>query len=197
MNEQNQPTILYGGAFNPPTKAHAAILDALAEHARGENADVWLLPSGNRRDKAIETDMSVRISYLYALFASGNMAGIDVRIEPCELRSDAPTETFVTHEYLGERYPDREFAWVFGSDSVNAMRQWRRGSWLLEHLRMIVIERPGHPLSEAPRRCQILKLGEMAVSSTDVRARLHDGSPVDDLVPPPVIGVLRQAGALA
>lgn len=197
MNTEKVPTILYGGAFNPPTKAHAMILDALADHARQTHADVWLLPSGNRRDKTITADTRTRLSYMHALFASVDTTGIETNIESCELLSELPTETVDTHMRLQKRHPEREFSWVFGSDSVNTMRQWHRGSWLLEHLRMIVIERPGYPLVEQPKRREILQLGAMAVSSTDVRARLHGGASVDDLVPPPVVGVLRQAGMLA
>ncbi len=196
MQEVPKRTILYGGAFNPPTKAHAAIVRGLAEIARSDDSDLWLMPSGDRHDKVIATDLGIRTAYLYALLASGETHGVTTHIETYELELAEPTETYATHRHLSQRYPDREFAWVFGSDSVNTMRQWRRGSWLLEHLDLIIIERPGYELSESPRRHQLLKLGEMAVSSTDVRRRILEGSDIEDLVPLPVIGVLKQNGAL-
>lgn len=196
MNTEPKQTILYGGAFNPPTKAHATIVKALAEIARQEDADLWLMPSGERYDKSILADLAIRTAYVHALLASGETHGVDTRIESYELVGSEPTETFRTNQYLEDQHPDRRFTWVFGSDSVNTMRQWRRGAWLLEHMDMIIIERPGFELTETPTRHRVLQLGEMAMSSSDVRRRIIEGSDIQSLVPAPVIGVLRQTGIL-
>ena len=62
---------------------------------------------------------------------------------------------------------------------------------------MIIIERPGYALTEKPSRHRILKLGEMAISSSEVRQRITEGADIECLVPEPVVGVLRQNGILA
>ena len=36
---RKKETIIYGGAFNPPTLAHKAILDASADYAQTRQAD--------------------------------------------------------------------------------------------------------------------------------------------------------------
>lgn len=197
MNTELKQTIIYGGAFNPPTEAHAAIVKGLAEMARQDQADLWLMPSGERHDKSILADLAIRTAYIHALLASGETQEVDTYIEKYELMSTEKTETFTTNEYLAERYPDRHFTWVFGSDSVNTMRHWRRGAWLLKHIDMIIIERPGYALTEKPSRHRILKLGEMAISSSEVRQRITEGADIEGLVPAPVVGVLRQNGILA
>lgn len=197
MNTELKQTIIYGGAFNPPTEAHAAIVKGLAEMARQDQADLWLMPSGERHDKSILADLAIRTAYIHALLASGETQEVDTYIEKYELMSTGKTETFTTNEYLTERYPDRHFTWVFGSDSVNTMRHWRRGAWLLKHIDMIIIERPGYALTEKPSRHRILKLGEMAISSSEVRQRITEGADIEGLVPAPVVGVLRQNGILA
>src|SRR5690349_13293782 len=133
MNYELKQTILYGGAFNPPTNAHAAIVRELAELARHENADLWVMPSGERRDKTILADVAIRTAYVHALLASGETYGVDTKIEQYELTNPETTETFQTNRHLEQRYPDRRFTWVFGSDSVNSMSQWRGGEWLLRH----------------------------------------------------------------
>lgn len=196
MDHEPRQTILYGGAFNPPTVAHATIVKGLAEIARHQEADLWLMPSGERQDKMIMAELAIRTAYVHALLASGETHGVDTRIERYELERTEPTETFLTNRYLEQRHPDRRFTWVFGSDSVNSMRNWRNGAWLLEYIDMIVVERPGHELAETPKHHTVLKLGEMAVSSSEVRRRLVEGSEIDSLVPAPVIGVLRQTGQL-
>ena len=196
MNEEPRQTILYGGAFNPPTVAHAAIVKELAAIARMEDADLWLMPSGERRDKTILAERAIRTAYVQALLDSGETDGVGTRIETYELERTLATETFMTNRYLEERHPDRRFTWVFGSDSVNTMRQWRRGAWLLDHMDMIVVERPGYILTETPARHRVLQLGEMAVSSSEVRRLIDEGGEIDSLVPEAVIGVLRQTGLL-
>lgn len=196
MNKESRQTILYGGAFNPPTVAHAAIVKELAAIARIEDADLWLMPSGERRDKTILAERAIRTAYVQALLDSGETDGVGTRIETYELERTLTTETFMTNRYLEERHPDRRFTWVFGSDSVNTMRQWRRGAWLLDHMDMIVVERPGYILTETPARHRVLQLGEMAVSSSEVRRLIDEGGEIDSLVPEAVIGVLRQTGLL-
>ena len=71
------------------------------------------------------------------------------------------------------------------------------GAWLLEHLDMIIIERPGYELTETPRQYRSVRLGEMAMSSSEVRRRIIEGSEIDSLVPARVIDVLRQTGVLS
>lgn len=197
MNKEPKQTILYGGAFNPPTKAHAAIVKDLAEMARQDDADLWLMPSGERHDKSILADLAIRTAYVQALLDCGDTHDVDMRIEDYELLKPDTTETFTTNSYLEQQYPDRRFTWVFGSDSVNTMRRWRRGAWLLEHLDMIIIERPGYELTETPRQYRSVRLGEMAMSSSEVRRRIIEGSEIDSLVPARVIDVLRQTGVLS
>lgn len=54
MEKSNRPeTIIYGGAFNPPTLSHVAILQAVLEFAEPTQSEVWVMPSGTRLDKAI------------------------------------------------------------------------------------------------------------------------------------------------
>lgn len=180
---KQKETIIYGGAFNPPTRAHQTILQACADRAGQSGADVWLLPSGERRDKHIDVNRGRRLQLCAALCLDIVTTGETLlRVEEQELDRIKPTETIDTVRQLGESYPDRQFTWVFGSDSLQTMSQWEDGAWMLENLSMAIVERPGYPALQLGRRAVRLNVDPLDVSSTQVRQRLAECRPIEDLV---------------
>lgn len=184
-------TIVYGGAFNPPTRAHQAIVQACVDYAEPRGADVWIMPSGSRLDKQIETSRERRLAFVRALASDVLVKTVRIAIETSELDRHVPTETIDTVREMNERYPARQFVWVFGSDSVATMPSWKNGEWLVDTLPMLVIERPGTPVQELGKNAVRLKVAAGEMSSTAVRERLATYAPISDLVPPTVEQMLR------
>jgi nicotinate-nucleotide adenylyltransferase len=167
--------ILYGGAFNPPTIAHTKVLEACIAYADTIDAEVWLLPSGTRKDKSIITTHGDRLELAEALVRSAN--GKD-RVKICAYELDRPglTQTHVTRSHLRESYPDTEFIWVFGSDSIVSMRSlWIEGDRLWNELEMLIVRRPGCPLGDLPPKAEVLEIETQNVSSTLVRECIQSG----------------------
>lgn len=190
-HETRKDTIIYGGAFNPPTRAHQAILQACVDHAEQSNADVWILPSGNRTDKTIERSREDRLRMLDALINDVISRTVSINVDTSELDKTERTETFDTVLHFDQSYPDRKFIWVFGSDSVQTMPDWDMGEWLVNNLPMLVVERPGTPITELGRYATRLPVDTIETSSTEVRNRLAAHQPVDDLVTPSVLSCLQ------
>jgi nicotinate-nucleotide adenylyltransferase len=198
--ERNEPeqkkieTIIYGGAFNPPTLAHVAILNACAGYARTSDAEsqkeIWVMPSGDRSDKTIGVETDRRLRYVEAMIADAD-AG-DIRILPVttELERTCAIETYDTVMELEQSHPDRSFTWVFGADSTETMAEWKQGDWLLENLRMLAVERVGSSVNPLAKRALALTVPSLAVSSTMVRQRMTNGDSLDDLVSPHVLALL-------
>lgn len=179
---EQRETVIYGGAFNPPTRAHQAIVQACVEYAEPKNADVWLLPSASRTDKQIEVAFERRIELCEALLADVMTRTVEVHVEPMELNRGVQTETYDTVRELEQLYPDRHFTWVFGADSVATMHTWDHGKWLQEELSMLVINRPGVVMQQLGNHATHLAVDAGPFSSTALRQRIHDGDPFDDLV---------------
>lgn len=179
-------TIVYGGAFNPPTLAHVAILKACFEHAAKVQADVWVMPSGDRLDKTIEAPRSRRLEYIDALINDADDAGFGAEVHNLELDRKVSVETIDTLRELEATYPDRTFTFVFGADSTETMAEWKGGDELLERLSMLVIERYGSTVNPLAKNVTRLSVKTPAVSSTQVRERMQTGAPVIDLVSPSV-----------
>lgn len=181
---QRLETIVYGGAFNPPTLAHLAILQACIDYARPRGADVWIMPSGVRTDKPDAIDHQKRLTYVHAMVDDVNTDGVTTYIYTKELERTIPVETFDTVLELDDEYPEREFTWVFGADSTETMADWREGEWLLENLSMLVLERDGHTINPLAKRATALTIPHFTISSTDVRNGLAEGKDVSQLVSP-------------
>lgn len=182
-------TIIYGGAFNPPTIAHQEILQACVEYARG--GEVWLLPSASRADKEIDVSVTRRIALCEALARDVVRGTVDVKVETSEIVRGVLTETYDTVQEFTARYPDRHFRWVFGSDSVATMPTWHGGEWLQEHLPLLVVERPGYPAVQLGRNAIKLDVTPPDTSSTELRRRIADREYYEELVGSEVAQILR------
>lgn len=188
--ENSKETIIYGGAFNPPTRAHQAILQACVDRAEQTGADVWLLPSGNRSDKTIDLSREIRIKMLDALIRDVLTRTIAIHVDTTELDRPVQTETFHTVIEMNDTHPDRQFTWVFGSDSVATMPDWYMGEWMVDNLSMLIVDRPGAPAQALGRYASRLDVDATQISSTEVRSRLASREAIDDLVTPAVHNLL-------
>lgn len=180
MNKQK--TIIFGGAFNPPTVAHEDILIECANYAKLVDADIWIMPSNSRTDKQILVSFSRRIKYINAMIKDINEKSININICRHELEKNGLIKTIDTVKDLELLHPDREFEWVFGSDSTQTMGDWEDGKWLLGNLKMLVIARPGSEINPLAKYVKEIYVQKRDVSSTEVRRRIMAGEMFDDLV---------------
>ena len=187
---ERQETVIYGGAFNPPTRAHQTILQACVDYAEPRNADVWLLPSASRTDKVIEANRSQRLAFCQALTRDVIQRTVTLGVETTELDRPSLTETYDTVKELEARYPERQFTWVFGADSVATMESWDHGDWLRKNLSMLVIARPGSALPDLEDHLTQLEIDAGEYSSTELRRRLAHNEPFEEVVSPQVFELL-------
>lgn len=188
---RKQETIIYGGAFNPPTLAHKAILEACVEYAQTQEADVWVMPSGDRQDKTIMTSRALRLAYVDAMVEGVDNKAVAPEIVTTELDRTVLVETYDTIKELESEYPGRRFTFVFGADSTETMASWKGGRELLDELSMLVIEREGSIINPLARHAVRMQVQAPNVSSTQVRELVAAGASVDHLVVAPVALLLR------
>lgn len=183
--------IIYGGAFNPPTKAHQSILEALAEIAEKTYGEVWLLPSGEREDKTIGLDPKVRVNMCEALKKSLALNQNIVKIQTFELFAKQQTNTYVSAKKLAQKFPDTHFTWVFGGDSLHTMPSWPHGKKLMAEIDMLIVPRPGTNTPPLPNRAQKLSVDLDPMSSTEVRRAILEGKTYHHLVPNEIIEIIE------
>lgn len=187
MKEVNKIVYVYGGAFNPPTVAHEIIVNRCYQFAKMHGAELWIMPSGDRLDKTIGTDSELRLELIDAMLRSQN---IDAHIETYELYSSKLTETIDTVNYFRRTYPDVEFRWVFGADSIHTMHEWKGGKTLWQREKMLLTSRPGYELNELPPMAEVIDVATPNVSSTMVRNNIAQGLPFEQYVSTKVAKIL-------
>jgi nicotinate-nucleotide adenylyltransferase len=124
------------------------------------------------------------------------------RIEVSRLEIDrgGPSYTVDTVEAL-RRSSDSppEIAVVVGADLVSSLPTWERVDDLRALVTLAIVTRRGSRAPAPPSGWRSVVIGgvDVAVSSSEVRARLADGLGVDDLLPAPVVRYIARHGLYA
>lgn len=188
---------LYGGSFDPPHNAHLALARLARDHLQLD--ELKLVPAGDPWQKAgqVQASAAQRLEMLrLALVGEARLT-----IDDSELRRDGPSYTIDTVEALQAhaREPDAEWFLVIGQDQYGRFDTWHRWRELAAKVTLAVAGRAGQPpqppaaLAAVPHRVVVLPLPAMPLSSSDVRARVATGQPIENMVPPPVARYIEQA----
>jgi nicotinate-nucleotide adenylyltransferase len=180
---------VFGGTFDPPHVGHMAVA-VNARHALDLD-EVLLVVAGEPWQKVGEREISPAEDRLAMVEAAvGDVAGL----EPCdvEVRRSGPSYTADTLAELHDAEPDAELFLVLGSDAAAGLDTWERGEEVQRLATVVVVDRPGEEGERPPPgwRYRRVECPRLEVSSTDLRARVLDGRPLDYLVPEPVISCI-------
>lgn len=185
---------VFGGTFDPIHNGHlsmgAGLIDAFSLDR------VLFVPAGTPWQK--EGYSAAEDRWMMTALA----AATDPRFEASRMEIDrkGPTYTVDTMAILRDFYgPDVELFFVAGVDAVLTLGTWHRAEGLAALADVIAVPRPGfdaaslRPGPEWPR-VHVAELPEVDVSSTEVRRRVREGRPIDDLVPPVIAAYIAEQG---
>ena len=164
-----------GGTFDPIHHGH---LVAASEVASAFKLDgVLFVPTGEPWQKSKVTDGEHR--YLMSVIATASNPRFTV--SRVDIDRDGPTYTIDTLKDVQKAFPEAELFFITGADAIKQILQWKDVDqiWPLAHF--VAVTRPGHllELPEAPAGAiSVLEIPALAISSTDVRARVAAGNPV-------------------
>ena len=123
--------------------------------------------------------------------AVGDVEGL----EPCdlEIRRGGDSYTADTLAELHAAEPDAELFVILGSDAAAGLDTWTRAEEVRRRATVVVVERPGEQAAPPPAgwRVRRVECPRLEVSSTDLRARVATGRPLDFLVPDAVISCIE------
>lgn len=177
-------TIIYGGSFNPPTIAHQTIMERCL--MRDDVDEVWVMPSGVREDKQNQLSDELRLYMLELVKHDAFNDDPRLVISDFELDLPRPTMTHQTVQALEQAYPDRQFRYIFGADSLATMETWEHGERLRHQLGMLIVPRSGIEIVKTPNIEVVAGLAELEMSSSEVRARVAYDVSIEDMVCPAV-----------
>jgi nicotinate-nucleotide adenylyltransferase len=174
-------TGLYFGSFNPVHNGHLMLANFLVEYS--ELDCLWFVVSPQNPFKQKESLLPDyhRLELLKrAIEGYRKFSACDI-----EFRMPKPSYTVDTLAYLKEKYPDREFYLIMGTDNLERFDRWKNYEQILEHHHIIVFPRKGsnggglvcHP------KVTLVDTPLIEVSSTFIRQSIRDGKDVRFFMP--------------
>jgi len=180
---------VYGGSFDPPHVAHVL---CAAYVLSAEAVDEVLVVPTFSHALGKEPGASFEHRFRMAELAMGELPR--ARVSRIEEELGGKSRTLTTLEALQKRHPDATFRLVIGADILAETHLWHRWDRVAELAPPIVIGRPGVANDQDDEHPDDRPLARPEVSSTDIRARLAEGRPVDGLVPTVVAEYARRHG---
>lgn len=183
---------IFGGTFDPIHNAHLFVAESAREL---EGLDkVLFVPANSQqyRDGA-----RAPIEHRCAMILGAIATNPAFELDDTDLREDATGYTADLLPRLHQRYPDADFTFIIGADSL-VNTAWVRFDEVLESLeRFVIAPRPGvradalgRVLEAVPARLRervsSLNLPEVPESATAIRTLVSQGRTARYLVPEPV-----------
>jgi len=176
---------LFGGAFDPPHEGHVGLAHAAKEHFG--LARLIVLVSERPGHKDLELPAELRLVLARAAFP-----GDEVRLDPYPRTIDL---------LRAEEFDDPIF--LVGADQFVDFLTWKDPEGVLELTRLGVATRPGFDRGlldtvlralERPDRVLFFDMAPSWAASSEIRARLALGEPLEGLVPPAVERLILERG---
>ena len=181
---------VFGGTFDP---VHVGHLVAAVEARRALDLDrVLLIVAGDPWQKRgnVTAPAADRLAMVEAA-----VAGIDgLEASDLEVRRTGPSYTADTLASLAQE--GRSLFLIVGADVAASIHTWTGVERIPALATLAIVDRAGVPPAPDPAgsgwKVERLAIPRLEISSTDLRGRAARGWPLDGLVPPGAIRVLRE-----
>jgi len=179
-----KPVGILGGTFDPVHNAHLAIAGA-ALRALGLQQLLWI-PTGTPPYRpAPVAPAAHRLAMLRLAIAGEPRYVIDER----ELQPGASGFTFDSLSSLHKNHPGKSFVLLMGADQYEKRESWHRWPELEKLCGIAVVARPGSNVDT-----KTIAMPPSPISASDIRARLAHGDDVSTMLPPAVLGYIKEKG---
>ena len=190
MTSKKRRTALFFGSFNPIHVGHLVIANTMVQQ---EGVDeLWFVVSPHNPLK----ERATLLADHHRLEMVRRAVDDNYRLKVCdiEMHLPIPSYTVVTLAALREKYAEREFSLIMGSDNLQTFERWRNYEYILENYKIYVYPRPGsercalrsHPnvtMAEVPM---------MDISSSYIRQQIAARRDVRYLLTEPVYEYLTE-----
>jgi len=180
---------LFGGSFDPVHLGHLLVAQAAREEL--DLARLFFIPAAQSpfKPESAPTPASERLRLLRLALEGKTWCEIDEQ----EIERSGVSYTIDTLRDYAVRFPQAQLFYLIGADHLAQLPKWRAAEELARLVEFVVIPRPGQleaPVP-APFRGRWLAGFPFGVSSSQIRARVKAGRPVDHLVPGLVAEAIR------
>jgi nicotinate-nucleotide adenylyltransferase len=184
---------IFGGTFDPPHVGH--LVTAVNVRHELDLDRVLLVVNDQPWQKLGSRDISAAEDrYAMVAAAVGSVEGLEA--SRMEIDRGGMSYTADTLASLQAEDPDRSLFVILGSDAAAGLPSWERADEVRAGATIVVVDRPGARESTPPTGWSWVRVEvpRLEVSSTDLRARVAEGRPLDYLLTPDVIQTIEARG---
>ncbi len=179
---------LFGGTFDPPHVGHL-VTAVNVRYALSLDSVVLMVANSPWQKRGTRPISPARDRLAMVAAAVADVDGLVAG--DAEIRRGGSSFTADTLGALADEYPGAQLFTIVGDDAAAGLTTWERHEEVVAQSRLVVVDRPGKPV-ELPAGFDWLRVEvpRLEVSSTDLRARVGDGRPLDYLVTEPVLDII-------
>lgn len=192
---------LFFGSFNPIHVGHLIIANTIlqvtatkgSQYQNMEGIDeVWFVvsPQNPLKERATLLADHHRMQMVRrAIEDNYHLRACDI-----EMHLPVPSYTVVTLAALGEKYHDREFCLIMGSDNLASLHKWRNYEYILENYKIYVYPRPGSERCSRREHPNVtmVDVPMIDISSSYIREQIASRKDVRYLLTEPVYKYLTE-----
>jgi nicotinate-nucleotide adenylyltransferase len=180
---------LFGGSFDPVHLGHLLVAQAAIEELELDR--LYFIPTAQSpfKPENSHAPANERARLLRLALAGKTNCEVDEQ----EILRDGVSYTIDTLRDYSRRFPQAQLFCLIGADNVVNLPKWREAAELARLAEFVAIPRPGEAqvAFPTPFRGRMLAGFPFGVSSSQIRARVKAGLPIDHLVPQAVAEAIR------
>jgi nicotinate-nucleotide adenylyltransferase len=167
-------TGLFFGSFNPIHNGHLILANYMAEFT--DLDEVWFVVSPQnplKERKSLLADYPRLYICRMAVEDQGNMKATDF-----EFKMPRPSYTIDTLTWLSEKFPDRDFVLICGTDIFKSFKKWKNYQQILNNYNIYAYPRKGSDLGEFENHGSVTLFStapRMEISSSFIREGIKSG----------------------
>ena len=190
---------IMGGTFNPIHNGHIALAQAAYDFCGLD--EVWFMPSGVSYLKEQKNIVSGQHRLeMTKLAVQGVPYCVSSEMEVCR---EGYTYTVDTLRLLHEMYPDNDFYFIMGADSLFGLPKWREPEKIADLCTLVAVARDDVDAQELQAQQLLIErtldahvvlvpFRKVPISSSNIREKLQKGECVADMVPAEVLRYIEQ-----
>jgi nicotinate-nucleotide adenylyltransferase len=182
---------LFGGSFDPVHLGHLLVAQAAVEELGLDR--LFFIPAAQSPFKPEKppAPSAARLQMLRLALAGRT----NYELDELEIQRGGVSYTVDTLRDYARRFPLAEIYYLIGADNAAKLNEWSEPAELARLAEFVAVPRPGGATAvfPPPFRGRTLKGFPVDISSSQIRARVKSGLPVDNQVPPFVAEAIRNA----
>lgn len=185
--ERHRRVGLYGGTFNPVHNAHLLVAEQVGRTLSLDKVSFLPDMQPPHRDHKGTIAADLRVDMLKLAVADNPF--FDIEME--EINRGGVSYTYDTIKALKECHPDTDYYFIIGGDMVDYLPTWNKIDQLVEMVNFVGVRRKGAK-NEAQYPVIWVDVPTVAISSSDIRARVKSGQSIRYMVPRAVEDYIKE-----